>query len=69
MDKNRPLPPGTAFDDYRLQGFERRKAEGFPPPLYPSRFPTPEATLEQQKEREQYWKDEDYFGASSNAWY
>ena len=57
MDKNRPLPPGTAFDPYRKADFERRKAEGFPPPLYPSRVPTPEATPEQQKEREQFWRD------------
>ncbi|WFO16521.1 hypothetical protein M601_001525 [Cellulophaga baltica 4] len=52
MDKNRPLPPGDAFDEYRLQDFERRKAEGFPRPLYPSNIPTPEATPEQQEERE-----------------
>ncbi|WP_438712657.1 hypothetical protein ACSTS3_10540 [Aquimarina muelleri] len=51
MDKNRPLPLGTAFDPYRQQDFERRKAEGFPRPLYPSDIPTPEATPEQQKER------------------
>ncbi len=36
MDKNRPLPPGTAFDKYRQRDFERRKAEGFPLPLYES---------------------------------
>ncbi len=51
MDKNRPLPPGEAFDEYRQQDFERRKAEGFPKPLYPSNIPTPEATPEQQAER------------------
>ncbi|WP_438710220.1 hypothetical protein ACSTS3_14110 [Aquimarina muelleri] len=51
MDKNRPLPPGTAFDEYRQQDFERRKALGFPRPLYPSDIPTPEATPEQQRER------------------
>ena len=51
MDKNRPLPPGTAFDAYRQQDFERRKAEGFPPPLYPSIFDTKEATAEQQAQR------------------
>ncbi|WP_207176056.1 hypothetical protein [Cellulophaga sp. E16_2] len=51
MDKNRPLPPGAAFDEYRLQDFERRKAKGFPKPLYPSDIPTPEATPEQQAER------------------
>ena len=52
MDKNRPLPPGTAFDSYRQEDFERRKAEGFPKPLYSSEIPTPEATPEQQTERE-----------------
>ncbi len=52
MDKNRPLPPGTAFDPYRQRDFERRKAEGFPKPLFPAEIPTPEATLEQQAERE-----------------
>ena len=57
MDKNRPLPPGSAFDPYRQQDFERRKAEGFPAPLYESHVPTPEATPEQQAEREQYWQD------------
>ena len=52
MDKNRPLPPGKAFDPYREQDFERRKAAGFPKPLYPSDIKTPEATPEQQKERQ-----------------
>jgi hypothetical protein len=52
MDKNRPLPPGTAFDPYRQQDYERRKKLGFPRPLYYSNIPTPEATEEQQKERE-----------------
>ncbi|MDX8554339.1 hypothetical protein MK851_11985 [Tenacibaculum sp. 1B UA] len=51
MDKNRPLPPGDAFDPYRQQDFERRKAEGFPKPLYPSKISTPEAIPEQQAER------------------
>jgi len=51
MDKNRPLPPGTAFDPYRQKDFERRKAEGFPKPMFPSTFETPEATPEQQAER------------------
>lgn len=36
MDKNRPLPPGTAFDPYRKKDDERRKMEGNLPPLYPS---------------------------------
>lgn len=62
MDKNRPLPPGTDFDAYREKDFERRKAEGFPPPLYYSTgILTPEATPAQQLEREQYWKDQEYF--------
>ena len=62
MDKNRPLPPGDAFDPYRQKDFERRRAEGFPPPLYYScGIPTLEATPEQQAEREQYWKDEEYY--------
>ncbi|SHK07085.1 hypothetical protein [Pseudozobellia thermophila] len=60
MDRNRPLPPGDAFDPYRERDFLRRKAEGFPPPLYKSYVPTPEATPVQQKEREQYWTDEQY---------
>ena len=60
MDKNRPLPPGTAFDPHRDADFERRKAEGFPPPLYPSQVATREATKAQQKERDKYWKDADY---------
>lgn len=51
MDKNRPLPPGTAFDPYRQKDFERRKAEGFPEPLFPCYFQTPEANPEQQGER------------------
>jgi hypothetical protein len=51
MDKNRPLPPGDAFDEYREQDFERRKKEGFPRPLFPSNFDTPEATAKQQAER------------------
>lgn len=57
MDKNRPLPPGTAFDEYQKADFEHRKAEDFPPPLYKGRIPTPEVTPEQQAEREKYWKD------------
>ena len=57
MDKNRPLPPGDAFDEFRERDFQRRKAEGFPPPLYPSYVPTPEATPEQQAERDQYWEE------------
>ncbi|MFK8268909.1 hypothetical protein [Capnocytophaga cynodegmi] len=56
MDKNRPLPPGTAFDPYREADYQRRKAEGFPPPLYPSKIETPEATPEQQAERKRIGK-------------
>ena len=56
MDKNRPLPPGTAFDPYREADFQRRKAEGFPKPLYKSYIPTPEATRRQQLERERIGK-------------
>ena len=52
MDKNRPLPPGPVFDEFRDKDFERRKAAGFPKPLSPSIIPTPEATPEQQAERE-----------------
>ncbi|CAA0248695.1 hypothetical protein ACE1MK_04815 [Tenacibaculum maritimum] len=51
MDKNRPLPPGASFDAYREQDYQRRKAAGFPRPLYPSVIETPEATKEQQAER------------------
>ncbi|WP_062053752.1 hypothetical protein [Aquimarina longa] len=41
MDKNRPLPNGTAFDPYREKDRKRREAEGNPPPLYPSNIDTP----------------------------
>ena len=51
MDKNRPLPSGDGFDQFRDLDFERRKALGFPKPLFPARFETPEATTEQQAER------------------
>ena len=56
MDKNRPLPPGTAFDPYREADFQRRKAERFPKPLYKSYIPTPETTRRQQLERERIGK-------------
>ena len=49
MDKNRPLPPCRSFDPYREKDFLRRQAEGFPPPLYPSNVPTPEATAKHRK--------------------
>ena len=57
MDKNRPLPPGEAFDLYRKKDFQRRKAEGFPPPLYPSYIDTPEDS-ESQKELSQLHREE-----------
>ncbi|PRY90003.1 hypothetical protein [Marinilabilia salmonicolor] len=66
MDRNRPLPPGSMFDAFRERDFQRRKAEGFPPPLYPSKIPTPEATPEQQKERNRYWYDEHYRNFGTN---
>ncbi|MCF6351083.1 MAG: hypothetical protein L3J23_08675, partial [Flavobacteriaceae bacterium] len=69
MDKNRPLPPGNAFDPYREKDFERRKAAGFPPPLFKSTYPTPEATPEQNTERRKHWKDEDYYGENTSVWY
>ncbi len=58
MDKNRPLPPGSAFDSFRQHDFEKRKKEGFPEPLYDAIIPTPEATSDYNNEREQYWKEE-----------
>ena len=69
MDRNRPLPPGDAFDEFRERDFERRRSEGFPPPMFRSTFPTPEWTEEQDAERRRYWRDEDYFGRSTSAWY
>ncbi len=42
MDKNRPLPPGTAFDEYREKDYLRRKSEGFPEGLYPCSIHIPE---------------------------
>ncbi len=69
MDKNRPLPPSKAFDQFREQDFERRKLEGFPPPLYKSVIPTPEATPAQQLVRETFWKDQDYMVNAKEAEY
>ncbi|WP_420511669.1 hypothetical protein, partial [Klebsiella pneumoniae] len=51
------LPDMPEFEKYRQKDFERIKAEGIPPPLYPSSIPTPKATLERRKEREKYRKD------------
>jgi hypothetical protein len=42
MDKNRPLPPGKDLDPYREKDYNRRKAEGFPAPLFHSNIDTPE---------------------------
>ena len=42
MDKNRPLPPDKDLDPYREKDYNRRKAEGFPKPLFPSNVHTPE---------------------------
>jgi hypothetical protein len=42
MDKNRPLPPGKKLDPYREKDYNRRKAEGFPAPLFHSNIDTPE---------------------------
>ena len=36
MDKNRPLPPGNAFDAYRIEDYICRWRKGFPKPLYPT---------------------------------
>lgn len=57
MDKNRPLPPGTAFDPYRERDYDRRKAEGFPTPLSLSIIDTPEwEPGDDLKKREEYHK-------------
>ena len=56
MDKNRPLPPHTDLDPFRKKDFERRKKAKFKKPLYRSQIPTPEATPEQQAEREKIGK-------------
>ena len=69
MDRNRPLPPDEVFDPYRQEDFERRKIDGFPPPLYKSCIPTPEATPEQQLLREAFWKDENYIVDPDEAYY
>lgn len=45
MDRNRPLPPGSAFDAYREKDFLRRKAEGFPEPLYEDHFYMDDVTM------------------------
>ncbi len=69
MDRNRPLPPGSAFDKFRQADFERRKAEGFPPPLFNSIEPTLEFTPQQQLVREAFWKDENYIASEKEAFY
>jgi len=67
MDKNRPLPPFDHLKPYREQDFERRKAEGFPPPLYPAFFSIREDTPEQQAERDKYWVEEITTDENSNT--
>ncbi|MDO6811021.1 hypothetical protein Q4603_20540 [Zobellia galactanivorans] len=57
MDKNRPPPPGDAFDEYRKADYKRRKEEGFPPPIFRSFIPTREYKHKWQKERDKHWKD------------
>ncbi len=54
MDKNRPLPPGSAYDKFRELDYQRRKAEGFQEPLYPSDFEITEETKEQEKEKREF---------------
>lgn len=56
MDKNRPLPPGTAFDSYRKNDFDRRRNEGFLAPLYPSTVKTKEANSYQEKVKSDFLK-------------
>ncbi len=67
MDKNRPLPPGDAFDPYRDADFERRRAEGFPMPKYISIIETPEATKRQQLERNQYWEEKSRYDSGKRT--
>ncbi len=54
MDKNRPLPPGSAYDKFRELDYKRRKAEGFQEPLYPSDFLITEETKEHEKEKKEF---------------
>ena len=58
MDKNRSLPPGKVFDPYRKRDYERRKAEGFPEPLYESWIGNPEYS-QYYKERIQARKEQE----------
>ena len=58
MDKNRSLPPGKLFDPYRKRDYERRKAEGFPEPLYESWIGNPEYS-QFYKERIQARKEQE----------
>ncbi|TAJ15394.1 hypothetical protein DMA11_01795 [Marinilabiliaceae bacterium JC017] len=71
MDKNRPLPRGKAFDPYRERDFQRRKAEGFPEPLYPSFIHTPEHTPEHEAERaaSQRTNIETFYRETGSEWY
>lgn len=56
MDKNRPLPPGNAFDPYRKDDFDRRHKEGFLAPLYPSLIDIKEANSSQEKIKSDFLK-------------
>lgn len=49
MDKNRPLPPHTDFEEYRGQYFIRRKKARFPKPMFLAYFDTPNARGKQQE--------------------
>ncbi len=57
MDCNRPLPQGSAFDEYREKDYLRRKGEGFPEPLYPSAIETPEWKGAKKADRKSYAPD------------
>ncbi|SIR09864.1 hypothetical protein SAMN05920897_1403 [Alkalispirochaeta americana] len=53
MDKNRPLPPGTALDPYREKDRHRRKQEGNPEPLFPMEYKAVEGLKQYNYERKQ----------------
>ncbi len=54
IDKNRPLPTGTAFNPYREKDFDRRHKEGFKPPLYSSTINTTEKKIYQKKIKKEF---------------
>lgn len=53
MDKNRPLPPGTALDTYREKDRQRRKQEGDPEPLFPMEYKAVEGLKQYNYERKE----------------